>query len=90
MKTLDRSRVEVSEERVREALTELRPFLEADGGNITLEKVTKEGIAMVRLHGACCKCSMSAMTLKAGVEEAIKRSAPDVISVRAVNLESVA
>lgn len=90
MTVLDRSQIEASEACVREALTELRPFLEADGGNITLEEVTKDGIAKVRLHGACCKCSMSAMTLKAGVEEAIKRSAPGIRSVQAVNAELVA
>ena len=85
MTVLDRDQIEASEACVREALDELRPFLEADGGNITLEEVTEQGIAKVRLHGACRNCSMSAMTLKAGVEEAIKKSAPAVRSVQAVN-----
>jgi len=90
MTVLDRYQIESSEVCVREALDEIRPFLEADGGNITLEEVTQDGIAMVRLHGACCNCSMSAMTLKAGVEEAIKKSTPEVRSVQAVNAELVA
>ncbi|MGV3638077.1 MAG: NifU family protein [Flavobacteriales bacterium] len=73
-------------ERIREALTELRPFLEADGGDISLEEVTADGIARVRLHGACTSCAMSPMTMKAGVEEAIKRVAPQIKAVEAVNL----
>lgn len=73
-------------QRIREALSDLRPFLEADGGDITLEEVTADGIARVRLHGACSNCSMSHMTMKAGVEEAIKRVAPAIKRVDAVNL----
>ncbi len=78
--------IEAAELRIREALAELRPFLEADGGDITLEEVTPEGVARVRLHGACCGCAMVPMTMKAGVEEAIKRVAPDVVRVEAVNM----
>lgn len=74
------------EARIREALAELRPFLEADGGDITLEEVTAEGVARVRLHGACTSCAMVPMTMKAGVEEAIKRVAPAIRRVEAVNL----
>lgn len=74
------------EQRIREALSDLRPFLEADGGDITLEEVTSDGIARVKLHGACSTCSMSQMTMKAGVEEAIKRVAPTIRKVEAVNM----
>ena len=70
--------------RVKDALTELRPFLEADGGDITLDGISETGVVQVRLHGACSHCSMSAMTMKAGVEEAIKRVAPEVVKVEAV------
>lgn len=73
------------QERINGALAELRPFLEADGGDITLEEVTPEGIARVRLHGACCGCAMVPMTMKAGVEEAIKRAEPRVKAVEAIN-----
>ncbi|MBP8823723.1 MAG: NifU family protein [Flavobacteriales bacterium] len=73
-----------TKERINQALTEIRPFLEADGGDISLEEVTKDGIVRVRLHGACSTCSMVAMTMKAGVEEAIKRAAPEVVKVVAV------
>ncbi len=75
--------------RIREALAELRPFLAADGGDITLEEVTPDGIARVRLHGACRGCAMSPMTMKAGVEEAIKRVAPSIKAVEAVNMGEV-
>jgi Fe-S cluster biogenesis protein NfuA len=78
------------EERIREALSDLRPFLEADGGDITLEEVTADGVARVRLHGACSSCSMSHMTMKAGVEEAIKRVVPAIVRVDAVNLPAMA
>ena len=70
--------------RVNEALTELRPFLEADNGDITLDSISEKGVVRVRLHGACSNCSMSAMTMKAGVEEAIKRVAPEVVKVEAI------
>ena len=78
--------IEAAELRIREALTELRPFLEADGGDITLDEVTPDGLARVRLHGNCLGCAMVPMTMKAGVEEAIKRVAPQVKRVEAVNL----
>ena len=68
---------------------DLRPFLEADGGDITLEEVTPEAVVRVRLHGACTNCAMSGMTMKAGVEEAIKRVAPSIKSVEAVNMGEV-
>ena len=72
--------------RAQKALDDLRPFLEADGGDISLEEVTADGIARVKLHGACTNCAMSPMTMKAGVEEAIKRVAPEIHSVEAVNI----
>ncbi|HQW87925.1 MAG TPA: NifU family protein [Flavobacteriales bacterium] len=77
------------EQRVQDALRDLRPFLEADGGDITLEEITPEGVVRVRLHGACRGCAMSPMTMKAGVEEAIKRVAPSIKAVEAVNMGQV-
>lgn len=87
---MDAIELQHCEQRIREALSDLRPFLEADGGDITLEEVTADGIARVRLHGACSNCSMSHMTMKAGVEEAIKRVAPAIQRVDAVNLPAMA
>lgn len=76
-------------ERIEEALAGLRPFLNADGGDISLEEITSEWVVKVRLHGACNSCAMSSMTMKAGVEETIKRVAPNVRKVVAVNKEVV-
>lgn len=87
---MDRHELERVTARIREALDDLRPFLNADGGDISLEEVTADGIARVRLHGACTNCAMSPMTMKAGVEEAIKRVAPQIKSVEAVNLVGTA
>ncbi len=70
--------------RIEEALTQLRPYLEADGGDLSLVELTDDMIVKVKLHGACSSCSMSMMTLKAGVEEAVKRVAPEVRAVEAV------
>ncbi len=75
-------------ERVKESLTQIRPFLEADGGDISLVEVTEEMEAVIEFHGACSSCSMSAMTLKAGVEESIKKAVPEIISVKALDLSA--
>ena len=76
-------------ERIQHALLQIRPFLEADRGDITLVEVTDSMVARVKLHGACRDCSMIAMTMKAGVEESIKKVAPEIVSVEAVNLIEV-
>lgn len=70
--------------RIEEAIQQLRPYLEADGGDMSLVELTDDMIVKVKLHGACSSCSMSMMTLKAGVEEAVKRVAPEIKSVEAV------
>jgi Fe-S cluster biogenesis protein NfuA len=72
--------------KVNEALQQLRPFLEADGGDMELVEITEEGVVRVQLLGACKDCSMSVMTLKAGLEEAVKKVAPEVIRVEAVEM----
>lgn len=70
--------------KVQDALTQLRPFLEADGGDMELVEITDDGIVKVKLLGACKDCSMSEMTLKAGLEEAIIKAAPEVVRVEAI------
>lgn len=62
------------------ALQEIRPYLEADGGNIKLIDVTNDTVR-VQLEGACLGCSVNQMTLKNGVEATIKRHAPQVKNV---------
>lgn len=74
------------EEKIESALDQIRPFLEADRGNISLVEVTDNMVVKVELHGACKDCSMSFMTLKAGVEETIKKAVPEIKSVEAINL----
>ncbi len=77
-------------EKVLGALEQLRPFLMEDGGDIELVEITDDSIVRVRLLGACSDCSMSMMTLKAGVEEAIKKVAPEVQAVEAINITTFA
>ncbi len=74
-------------DKVNSSLQTIRPYLEADGGNITLIEVTKDMTARVELHGACCTCAMSAMTMKAGVEGAIRAAVPQIKAVEAINLQ---
>lgn len=71
--------------KVEEALENIRPFLRADGGDVNLVNIDEKNNVQVELIGACSTCSMSAMTLKAGIEESIKKACPDVIMVEAIN-----
>lgn len=73
-------------DKVNASLDTIRPYLEADGGNISLVEVTEDFTAKVELHGACVNCSMSIMTMKAGVEGAIRAAVPQIRAVEAVNL----
>ena len=70
-------------DKINEALSELRPRLQADGGDIELMDVT-DGIVKVKLKGACAGCPMSTMTLKMGVETYLKEKIPQVVRVEAV------
>ena len=72
--------------KVEQAIDSIRPYLEADGGNITVDEVTDDMVARVKLHGACSSCSMSTMTLQAGVAEAIRHAVPEIREVVAVNM----
>lgn len=67
------------------ALDDIRPHLAVDGGNVSLVDVTNEMIVIVKWLGACESCSMSVMTMKAGVEQAVKSRLPQIRSVEAVN-----
>jgi len=68
-------------EKVENAIQQIRPFLEADGGNIKLIEITNEMIAKVQLIGSCRDCSMSQFTMKNGVEESIRRNVPEIKQV---------
>ena len=80
--TADKSLIE----KVEQALTSIRPYLEADGGNVQILEITPEKVVKLELLGACGSCPMSTMTLKAGVEESIKRAVPEVVAVEAINI----
>jgi len=75
--------------RVDKALDSIRPYLEADGGNVKIIDITDEYVVQLELLGACGTCPMSAMTLKAGVEEAIKKAVPEITKVVAVNVSPI-
>jgi Fe-S cluster biogenesis protein NfuA len=66
---------------VEKALEEIRPFLNSDGGDITLISIDDDKHVKVRLEGACTSCSVNQMTLRAGVETTIKRFAPQIETV---------
>jgi len=70
-------------EKIEQALSEIRPHLQADGGDVELVEV-ENGIVKVKLTGACGGCPMSQMTLKRGIEVHIKKSIPEVVSVESV------
>jgi Fe-S cluster biogenesis protein NfuA len=72
--------------KVEQALDTIRPYLEADGGNVKVLEVTDENVLILEMTGACGSCPMSSMTLKAGVEEAIKRAVPEITRVEAINV----
>jgi len=70
-------------EKIEQALSEIRPHLQADGGDVELIEV-ENGVVKVKLTGACGGCPMSQMTLKRGIEAHIKKSIPEVVSVESV------
>ncbi len=71
-------------EEVAQALEEVRPHLQNDGGDVELVEVSDDGVVKVRLTGSCASCPMSQMTLKFGVENYLKKKIPGVKSVEAV------
>lgn len=68
-------------EEVLKVLEQIRPNLQADGGDVELVEVTEDGIVKVKLKGACGCCPMSTMTLKMGIERAMKEQIPGVKEV---------
>lgn len=70
---------------IEKALDEIRPFLQSDGGNISLLSIENDTLVKVQLEGACVGCTVNQMTLKSGVEMTIKKYAPQIIEV--INVE---
>ncbi|HTH56489.1 MAG TPA: NifU family protein [Cyclobacteriaceae bacterium] len=85
MNTVDTNTEELTL-RVEASLDSIRPYLEADGGNIKVLEVTGDKILKLEFVGNCGSCPMSTMTFKAGVEEAIRRSVPEIKSIEVANL----
>ncbi|MDB5131475.1 MAG: hypothetical protein JWR02_1224 [Mucilaginibacter sp.] len=76
-------------DRVEAALDTIRPYLLTDGGNVSVDGITSDNVVKLKLLGACGSCPMSIMTLKAGIEEAIKKAVPEITAVEAINLTDI-
>lgn len=72
-------------DRITSALEKIRPYLVQDGGDISLEEITDELVVKVKLHGACHGCPFSYQTLKAGVEQALRKEVPEMKELVAVD-----
>ena len=70
--------------RIQTALDSIRPYLVADGGNVEITEITTDNVLRLSLTGNCQSCNMSAMTFRAGVEEAIRRDVPEITAVEEV------
>jgi Fe-S cluster biogenesis protein NfuA len=73
--------------KVTNVINQIRPYLQQDGGDIEFIDLTDENVVNVKLLGACGSCPYSTMTLKNGVETAMKKAIPEIKSVEAVNLD---
>ena len=72
-------------QKIEEAIQGLRPFFEADDGDIQLVGIDENYIVKVELLGACKTCGISNLTIKAGIEDAVKKIAPEIKAVEAIN-----
>ena len=72
------------EDEIQKALEAMRPYLQADNGDIELIEVTREGIVKVKLLGECKECPLSVMTLRAGIERSLMKQVPGVRRIEAV------
>ncbi len=71
-------------QKVIDAIEQIRPYLQADGGDISFIELTDDNVVKVKLQGACGSCPHAVMTLKNGVEVAVKRAIPEIVSVESV------
>ena len=72
-------------ERVAKVLNMIRPSVQDDGGDVELVEITTDGIARVRLHGACVGCPSSSMTLQIGIERNVRERVPEIVAVEQVH-----
>lgn len=82
-------KAEELEQRIEAALNNIRPYLEADGGNVRVLEITPEMVLRLEFLGNCGNCPMSTMTFKAGVEEAVRKAVPEIKSIEVINLVQV-
>jgi len=71
-------------QKISSAIETVRPYLKADGGDVELIDITDDLVVKVRLTGACDGCPFSMMTLRAGIEQAIRRNVPEIKELQAV------
>ncbi|HEY9686063.1 MAG TPA: NifU family protein [Coleofasciculaceae cyanobacterium] len=81
---VQQEQVQIDRDKVQEVLNMLRPYLQADGGDVELLDITPDGVVQVRLQGACGSCPSSTYTLKMGIEEQLKQYVPGVKEVVSV------
>lgn len=72
-------------ERIEDALSTIRPHLNVDGGDVEVVELTDDMHVKIRWKGMCESCSMSAMTLRAGIQETIRSKIPEIVGVEAIN-----
>ena len=70
--------------RVGQVIERIRPAVQSDGGDVELVEVTAEGVARIRLHGACVGCPSSTITLQMGIERNVREMVPEVVAVEQV------
>jgi Fe-S cluster biogenesis protein NfuA len=71
-------------DRVNKGLEDVRPYLAADGGNLSLVKITSDFVVYIRFEGACKTCDVNQMTLKLGIEQSVQKYAPEIKSVETI------
>jgi Fe-S cluster biogenesis protein NfuA len=86
---MDKSGMEDILNRIEQALDTIRPYLNADGGNVKINEINEDMILKLEFLGNCSSCPMSTMTFRAGVEEAIKKAVPEITSIEVINLSPV-
>lgn len=75
---------ESTENRAKEILEQLRPYLQADGGDVAFNRIDDSGVMYIELHGACTGCSSSLVTLKMGIERRVTEELPEITAVEMV------
>lgn len=82
---MNNSEREIALNNITSAINEVRPYLKADGGDVELVDILPDNTVKVRLTGACDGCPFSAMTLKAGIEQAIRKKFPEMKELIAIS-----